>query len=247
MKTFESSLFVGKSYFINDKAQLYLTFQPIYKTITIFSDLPNIVSEWEFKGLSNKKFRPPYTTNKALSPKLEWNKCKLRLKFEGGCLKQEDTVHVTPNNIVNLLIGYKLDSWPRDLDTDYTLGGCLFEGVKFSKNADPDEYSYSSFGLGFDTSGYRSLPDGSVGKNVIVFGVDMSSSVPIDNKGRDILILGKRPTQGLNHTLTAEAQYSINFTRPVIKFCLRLHYNRSSRFLFVNATKYISSKRKILS
>ena len=164
MKTFDSSLFVGKSYLIDDKAQLYLIFQPIYKTITIFSDLPNIVSEWEFKGLSNEKFRPPYTTNKVLSPKLEWNKYKLRLRFEGSCLKQEDTAHVTPNNIVNLLIGYKLDSWPRDLDTDYTLNGCLFGGVKFTKNADPDEYSYSGYGLGFDTSGYRSLPDGSVGK-----------------------------------------------------------------------------------
>ena len=73
-----------KSYFINDKAQLNLIFQPIYKTITIFSDLPNIVSEWEFKGLSNEKFRPPSTTNNALSLKLEWNKYKLRLRFEAA-------------------------------------------------------------------------------------------------------------------------------------------------------------------
>ena len=40
------------------------------------------------------------------------------------------------------------------------------------------------------------LPDGSVGKNIIVFGVDMSSSMHIDNKKKDILILGKGPTQG---------------------------------------------------
>ena len=39
----------------------------------------------------------------------------------------------------------------------------------------------------------------------------MSSSVHIDNKGKDILILNKGPTEGLNHTLTAEAEYSINF------------------------------------
>ena len=38
----------------------------------------------------------------------------------------------------------------------------------------------------------------------------MNSLVHIDNKGRDILILGKRSTQGLNETiLTAEAQYLI--------------------------------------
>ena len=44
-------------------------------------------------------------------------------------------------------------------------------------------------------------------KNVIIFGVDLSSSVHIDNKGKDILILGLGPTQGLDDTtLTAEAQ-----------------------------------------
>ena len=52
------------------------------------------------------------------------------------------------------------------------------------------------------------MPDGSVGKNIITFGVDMSSSVHIDNKGKDILILHKGPTQGLDDTtLTADAQY----------------------------------------
>ena len=59
----------------------------------------------------------------------------------------------------------------------------------------------------------------------------MSSSVHIDNKGKDILILGKCPTQGLDDTtLTAETQYSINFIRPIIKFCLSLYYNVSNSF-----------------
>ena len=40
----------------------------------------------------------------------------------------------------------------------------------------------------------------------------MCSSTHIDNKKKDILILGKGPTQGLEHTLTAEKMYSINFT-----------------------------------
>ena len=38
----------------------------------------------------------------------------------------------------------------------------------------------------------------------------MSSSVHIDNKGKDIIILGEGPTQGLDDTtLTAEAKYPI--------------------------------------
>ena len=98
---------------------------------------------------------------------------------------------------------------------------CLFGGIKLAKNANPDKYLYKGYGIGFDTRVVFSLPDGSVDKNAIIFGVDMSSSVHIDNKGKDIFILGKYPTQGLNDTtLTAETQFSINYLRSNIKFCL---------------------------
>ena len=53
----------------------------------------------------------------------------------------------------------------------------------------------------------------------------MSSSAQIDNKKKDILILGKGPTQGLEDTLTAEKMYSINFTVTKKNFFLSLHYN----------------------
>ena len=54
-----------------------------------------------------------------------------------------------------------------------------------------------------------------MGKNVVIFGADMSSSAHIDNKNKDILILGEGPTQGLDDTtLTAEEKYYISFTRP---------------------------------
>ena len=60
---------------------------------------------------------------------------------------------------------------------------------------------------------------------MVSFGVDMSSPVHVDNKKKNILILGKAPTQGLEHTLTAEKMYSINFTVTGKKFCLSFHYN----------------------
>ena len=73
----------------------------------------------------------------------------------------------------------------------------------------------------------------------------MSSSVYIDNKNKDILIFGEGPTQGLDDTtLTAEDKYSINFTQPRERFVLRLHYNGSNSFLFVNATKIYQFKAK---
>ena len=71
----------------------------------------------------------------------------------------------------------------------------------------------------------------------------MSSSLHIDNERKDILILGKGPTQGLDDTtLPAETKYPINFTQPNKRFVLSLHYNESNSFLFVNATKIYQFK-----
>ena len=65
----------------------------------------------------------------------------------------------------------------------------------------------------------------------------MSSSAHVDNKKKkDILILRKFPTQRLEHTLTAEKIYSINFTVTKKKFFLSLHYNGANSYLFVNDT-----------
>ena len=73
----------------------------------------------------------------------------------------------------------------------------------------------------------------------------MSSSVHIENKRKEILILGKGPTRGLDDTtLTAEAQYSINFSRSNRKFCLSLLYDGSDSFFFVNATNIYQFKAK---
>ena len=72
----------------------------------------------------------------------------------------------------------------------------------------------------------------------------MSSSTKIDNKKKDILILGKGQTQGLEHTLSAEKMYSINFTENIKKFCLSLHYNKENSYLFVNGTEIIKFKSK---
>ena len=66
----------------------------------------------------------------------------------------------------------------------------------------------------------------------------MCSSVQIDNKYKDILILGEGPTQWLDYTtLTAEAKYPIAFTKTRKKFVLSPHYNGSNSSLFVTATK----------
>ena len=73
----------------------------------------------------------------------------------------------------------------------------------------------------------------------------MNSSIHINIKKKDILILGKGPTQGLDeHSLTAEKMYSINFTVSNKKLCLSLHYNGANSYLFVNGTEIYKFKAK---
>ena len=46
----------------------------------------------------------------------------------------------------------------------------------------------------------------------------MRLSSHVNNKKKDILVLGKGPTQGLEHKLTAEKLDSINFTKKIQNF-----------------------------
>ena len=72
----------------------------------------------------------------------------------------------------------------------------------------------------------------------------MKFSAHIDKKKKDRLVLGKGPTQRLEHTLTAGKMYSINFTVTRKKFCLSLHYNGTNSYLFVNGTEIYKFKAK---
>ena len=148
-----------------------------------------------------------------------------------------------PKNVINLYIFYILNQQLRNWNTDFTINKCWFESLEPTKNADLDEYKFSSCGIGFDSRLEFLFTDGSLGKNVIIFGADMGSSVY--NKGQDIVILGEGLTQGLDDTtLTAEAEYPINFKKSSKRFVLSLHFNGSNSLLFVNATKLHQFKAK---
>ena len=90
---------------------------------------------------------------------------------------------------------------------------CLFGAVSLTKHTDIDQYKYFGYGIGFVRHGSFSFPGIGLGRNVIIFGVDMSSSAHTDNKEKYILILGKGPTQEVEYKMTAEKLYSINFTK----------------------------------
>ena len=62
----------------------------------------------------------------------------------------------------------------RDLNFNFILKHCLFGSIKLAKNIDPGKEIYTRYCIGFDSCSEVSLLDGRVGKNVIIFVVDMS-------------------------------------------------------------------------
>ena len=51
----------------------------------------------------------------------------------------------------------------------------MFGAVSLTKSADIDKYKYSGYGIGFDGHGFFWHPSSGTGRNVTIFGVDMSS------------------------------------------------------------------------
>ena len=87
-------------------------------------------------------------------------------KFNKHCLINNNN---TSLGATNIYISDILDRWSRDLNTDFTLGKCLFGSVKLTKNADPNKYKYSSCGIGFDSRSEFSFKDGSMEKKCHYF------------------------------------------------------------------------------
>ena len=105
----------------------------------------------------------------------------------------------------------------------------------------------SGYGIGFDTKGTFSFSTDGFDKNAIIFGVNMSSSVQVDNKEKYFLIIGEIPTQGLDDTKkTAENKYLIDYTMSRKKFWLRCHYDGETDIYFLMVQKWLNSKQKTL-
>ena len=235
----------GKQYFDEGSGkQNYLVFLPLNKYFKLNSvvDAADYVGSWQSKGLSDESIKPPTTSDNSPNPELNYYGTKTRVKFTGSCLKQSSHI-LTHKKIVNIYIAYELAA-SSSHTSDPTIKNCLFGAVNLTKNADIEKYKYSGYGIGFDRRSSFSFLSGGFRQNVLIFGADMSSSIHVDNKKKDILAFGREPRQGLESTLTAEKLYSINFTVTKKKFCLSLHYNRANSYLFVNGTEMYKFKAK---
>ena len=180
--------FRGKDYFDEGGKPNYLVFQPLFRYFKVNS-VHNVIDyalSWQSKGLSSESIKAISTSNNSLTPSLNYYGTKIKVNFTGGCLKQCKNSY-THEKVVNIYIVYELDASSCS-HSDPTLKNCLFGAVTLTKNTDIEKYGYSGYGIGFDRRSSFSFPGGGFGQNILIFGVDMSSPVHIDNRGKDILL-----------------------------------------------------------
>ena len=134
----------------------------------------NHIYYWRSKGLSDEKPNSVKTPNYSITPSLNYYGTKTNIKFNGSCLKQ-DNVTFNHKKVVNIYTVYEISKIINISDYP-TLKNCLFGTVTLTENADIDRYKYSGYGIGFDRHGRFSFPGTGLGRNLIIFGVDMSSS-----------------------------------------------------------------------
>ena len=217
-------------------------FQGVYKYLEDVDASRTIIkfhaNLWISKGLSDEKIS---SVSGFKRPFIEYTNARIKLKFDESILIQK--LSTSLGLIANYYIVYKLNS--RANSSNIALENCLFGKIKMTKNADTDKYKYQGHGIGFDLSGIFSHPDGGNGKNVIIFGVDMTNSKHDNNKTKDVLVLGHGLIQKIDDTtIYAEKMYSLNFTVANKTFCLSQHYNGDDTYLFVNDKEVIKSKAK---
>ena len=133
--------------------------------------------------MSDEVIKPPTSSNNSniLSPDISYVVTKTRVEFYGSCLKQ-DTIIYTHRTLVNIYIVYEITK-NDPLSSHPTLENCLFGEVKLTKNPDIDKYKYTGYGIGFNSKGKFSFGNG-FAQNVIIFGVDVSSSDHTNKKKR---------------------------------------------------------------
>ena len=167
---------------------------------------------------------------------------------------QENVVSIPNiNNVINIYCVYKLDPIASTGDTSFTIQDALFGAMPITKNAtDNSKNNYKGYGICFDERsqfGHTVTEGGRThitnGRNVLIFGADMSFSVHATNKANHIYVMGDGFTQGINDTtLYVEKKYFKNFTEPNVKFVLSLHYHGDDSYLFVNGRQELKFKCK---
>ena len=101
--------------------------------------------------MSDERLNSNTASNDIVTPELSFYGTKIRIEFNGSCLKQVKVTY-SHGTIVNIYIVYEI-SKNCSISSYPALDNCLFGAVSLTKNADIDQYKYSGYGIGFDRKG----------------------------------------------------------------------------------------------
>ena len=203
------------------------------------------ISEWKSTGIYNYSSRSnmnALANSKNDLPNLK-NDGRMHVYLSGNHFQQNKVIIPNNNNAINIYCVYKLDPIASNRDTSFTIQNALFGAIQITKDAtDNTKNNYEGYGICFDERSQfgHTITEGGFthttnGRNVLIFGADMSFSVHATNRANPIYLMGDGLTQSINDTTTyVEKNYYRNFTDPGKKFVLSLHYNGDNSYLFVN-------------
>ena len=213
------------------------------------------ISEWKSTGIYN------YSSDSNMNvvvdsggylPDIK-NDGRMHVYLSGSHFQQNKVIIPNNNNAINIYCVYKLDPIASSRDTSFTIQNALFGAMQITKNAtDNSKNNYKGYGICFDERSQFShtiTEDGRAhtanGRNVLIFGVDMSFSTHATNRANHIYLMSDGLTQGINDTtLYVEKNYWRKFTDSGKKFIISFHYNGDESYFFVNGRQELKFKAK---
>ena len=166
------------------------------------------LSEWKSTGIynySSDSNMNAFANAKSNLPNLKHDG-RMHIHLSGNHFQQNVVGIPNNGNVINIYCVYKLDPIASSRDTSFTIQDALFGAMQISKNAtDSSKNNYKGYGICFDERsqfGHTMTEDGcthiSNGRNVLIFGADMSFSVHATNRANHIYVMGDGFTQGIH-------------------------------------------------
>ena len=181
------------------------------------------------------------------------NDGRMYVYLSGNHFQQNKVIIPNNDNVINIYCVYEIQPIVSSRDTSFTIQNALFGAMQITKNAtDNSKNNYKGYGICFDERsqfGHTVTEDGRAhttnGRNILIFGVDMSFSAHATNRANHIYLMCDVLTQGINDTtLYVEKNYWRNFTDPGKQFIISLHYNGDESYFFVHGRQELKFKAK---
>ena len=236
------------------KDQSYLTYECKIGSFG-FGLTSKDISEWKSTSIynySSDSNKNAFANAKSNFPNLK-NDGRMHVHLSGNHFQQNKVITLNSNNAINIYCVYKLDPIASTRDTSFTIQNALFGAMQITKNAtDNSKNNYKGYGICFDERSQFShtiIEDGRAhrrnGRNILIFGVDMSFSAFATNRANHIYLMGDGLTQGINDPkIYVEKNYWRNFTDTGKKIIISLYYNGDESYFFVNDRQELKFKAK---